>query len=252
MKSLWLRFYAELNDFLPEDKRQVRYRYFFWGSPTIKDVIESEGIPHTEIDLILVNGKSVDFKCIVKQNDEFSVYPVFETIDISPVIHLLNRPLRHTTFIVDVHLGKLAKYLRMLGFDTLYRNDYEDQEIVSISIAENRIILTRDIFLLKIKEVSHGYFVRNTDPKEQINEILSRFDIYSQIRPLSRCIDCNNVVIRINKSEIIHLLEPKTQKYYNEFYKCIECNKIYWKGSHYARIYKFIESLKANKKYNRL
>jgi len=249
MKLLWLRFYAELNDFLPKTKRQIRYSYSFWGSPTIKDVIEAEGIPHTEIDLILANGTSVDFDYKVKPKDEFSIYPVFESLDISPLTHLLNRPLRYTKFVVDVHLGKLAKYLRMLGFDTLYRNDYEDREIVRISISENRIILTRDVFLLKIKEVSHGYFVRNTNSRKQIHEILSRFDLYLQIKPLTRCIECNDRVIEINKSEILHKLEPKTKKFYNEFYKCTKCNKIYWKGSHYEKMFNFIESLGSSKKY---
>jgi uncharacterized protein with PIN domain len=244
MKSICLRFYAELNDFLPEVKKQVMYSYSFWGAPSIKDIIESEGIPHTEVDLILANGKSVGFDYRVKQNDEFSIYPVFESIDITPVIHLLNRPLRNTKFVADVHLGKLAKYLRMLGFDTLYRNDYEDNEIVSISLSEKRIILTRDIFLLKKKEVSHGYFVRNTDSKEQIEEIVNRFDLYFQIKPLTRCILCNDIVTKINKSEILHKLEPKTRMFYNEFYKCKKCNKIYWKGSHYERMYDFIESLR--------
>lgn len=244
MKSLRLRFYAELNYFLPKNKRQVMYSYSYWGTPSVKYVIEAEGIPHTEIDLILVNGKSVGFEYKVQQDDEISVYPVFESMDISSVVHIVNRPLRCTKFVVDVHLGKLAKYLRMLGFDTLYRNDYMDQEIVDISVSEKRVILTRDLFLLKIKEVSHGYFVRNTDPEKQIVEVISRFDLYAQIKPLTRCIECNDIVTKISKSEICHKLEPKTKMYYNEFYKCTKCNKIYWKGSHYERMYRFIEKLK--------
>lgn len=243
MKSLWLRFYAELNYFLPEAKKQVRYSYSYWGTPSVKDVIEAEGIPHTEIDLILVNGKSVDFEYKVKQDDEISIYPVFESMDISSLIHLVNRPLRRTKFVVDVHLGKLAKYLRMLGFDTLYRNDYMDQEIVDISVSEKRIILTRDLFILKIKEVSHGYFVRNTDPEKQIVEVISRFDLYNLIKPLSRCIECNGMLTKKSKSEISHKLEPKTKMFYDEFYKCTKCNKIYWKGSHYERMYRFIKKL---------
>jgi len=185
------RFYEELNDFLPSDKKKVAFQRSFEGNPSIKDVIESIGVPHVEIDLILVNGISVDFKYILHDQDIVSVYPVFETLELSNVTHLRNKPLRETKFILDVHLGKLAKYLRMLGFDTLYQNDIPDAQIIRISLAEHRIILTRDIGLLKVRTVTHAYFIRDQHPKMQLIEVLWHFDLFHSIDPFNRCIKCN-------------------------------------------------------------
>ena len=151
-KAANFRFYEELNDFLPENKRKIEYSYAFYGTPAVKDAIEAEGVPHTEVDLILVNGKSVGFDYLLQHSDRVSVYPVFETLDISPVIRLREKPLRESKFILDVHLGKLTKLLRRLGFDSNYRNDYSDPEIVNISLKEKRIILTRDRGILKINK----------------------------------------------------------------------------------------------------
>lgn len=242
-KKAQLRFYAELNDFLPQKKRQVSFSYSFLGKPSVKNVIQALGVPYVEVDLILANGKSVDFDYRLKQGDMISIYPVFESFDITEVSHLSQSPLRISKFILDVHLGKLAKYLRMLGFDTLYKNDYDDREIVSVSCSEKRIILTRDRNLLKIKEITHGYYVRKTDSKEQLTEILKRFNLHSQIKPLTRCIECNNELIKIDKKEILSQLQPKTILYYEDFYTCTNCSKIYWKGSHYKRMKNFIEKL---------
>jgi hypothetical protein len=128
-KQAIFRFYAELNDFLPAQKRQQDITHSFELNASVKDMIEAQGVPHTEIDLILVNGQSMDFSYLVQDGDQISVYPVFELLDISPVIRLRPKPLRVTRFVLDVHLGRLATYLRIMGFDTLYRNDYEDDEL---------------------------------------------------------------------------------------------------------------------------
>ena len=223
VKQAIFRFYEELNDFLPENKKKVEFLHQFAGNPSVKDIIESIGVPHVEIDLILVNGISVDFKYLLKDNDRVSVDPVFETIGITSVNHLRDKPLRETKFVLDVHLGKLAKFLRMLGFDTLYRNDNDDTEIIRISLAEHRIILTRDIGLLKIKSVTHAYFVRSQHPKEQIREILNHFDLYQSIDPFNRCIKCNGQLETVEKEKIIQQLEPLTIKYFNSFYRCNNC-----------------------------
>jgi hypothetical protein len=182
------RFYEELNDFLSKDKKKVTFSYQFKGNPGIKDTIEAIGIPHTEVDLIIVNGVSVDFNYRVKNNDQVSVYPVFESIDISPIVRLREKPLRKTCFILDVHLGKLVKTLRLLGFDALYRNDYADEEIMQIALQEHRIILTRDRNLLKRKAITHGYWIRSTSAEKQLDEVIRRFDLYSHIKPFTRCL----------------------------------------------------------------
>jgi uncharacterized protein len=243
LKQATFRFYEELNDFLPLDKKKVDFIRPFSGNPSIKDIIEAIGIPHVEIDLILVNGSSVDFKYVLQDNDRVSVYPVFETLGINNVTHLRAQPLRVSTFILDVHLGKLAKYLRMLGFDTLYRNDNDDPEIIRISLEEHRIILTRDIGLLKVKSVTHAYFVREQQPKRQLEEVLKHFDLYKDINPFNRCIKCNGYLEPVEKERIIQHLEPLTIKYFNEFYQCADCHGIYWEGSHYEHMLEFIQTI---------
>lgn len=243
-KKVTFRFYEELNDFLPQDKTKAAFLYFFNGNPSIKDVIEAIGVPHVEVDMILVNRKSVDFKYILKDNDLVSVYPVFETLDISGISHLRHKPLRKTKFILDVHLGKLAKFLRMFGFDSTYQNDYDDEKIIEISLSEHRIILTRDIGLLKVKTVSHGYWIRNQKPNEQLIEVLKYFDLYNAIDPFNRCIACNGQLKLVEKDKIQNKLEPLTRKFFNVFYKCSNCEGIFWKGSHYEKMIKFIEEAK--------
>lgn len=235
-KTAYFRFYAELNDFLPPEKKQTEFTYHFTGKPAVKDAIEALGVPHTEVDLILINGKSVGFEYHIRHKDHISVYPVFELLDIGEVNHLREKPLRDTKFILDVHLGKLARLLRMLGFDTLYRNDYEDSEIIETAVRENRIILTRDIGILKNSAVTHGYWLRSTESEEQIIEVLDHFDLYSQIQPFHRCLTCNGLIGRVDKDDIRDELPPKIAEFFNEFYQCQECEKIYWKGSHYQKM----------------
>lgn len=194
------RFYEELNDFLPKEKRKRIFSFEFNGNPGIKDPIEALGVPHTEVDLILVNGASVGFHYQLQNDDFVSVYPVFESLDISPIAVLREKPLRRTAFVLDVHLGKLARLLRLLGFDVKYENNYDDPEIVQISVAENRIILTRDRRLLFAKAVTHGYWVRSTNAMQQVDEVLNRFDLRDCIAPFHRCIVCNGEIHPVNKN----------------------------------------------------
>jgi len=238
-----IRFYEELNDFLPQDRRKVSFEHGFRQAGSIKDMAETLGVPHTEIDLILVNGQSVDFNHIVQDGDNISVYPVFESLDISPVTHLRPAPLRQTRFVLDTHLGRLAAYLRMLGFDTLYRNDYGDPDLADISVSEHRILLTCDRQLLMRKQITHGYYVRERQPRKQLVEILSRFDLFGTLRPFTRCMHCNGKIKAVNKGEIASRLMPRTKAWYNEFWQCPKCSKIYWKGSHYQRMQQLISSI---------
>lgn len=230
------RFYEELNDFLPEKRKKRRFDVAFSGNPSVKDVIESLGIPHVEIDLILVNGKSVEFSYHLKDADDVAVYPVFESLDITELHLISGQPLRSIRFVLDVHLGKLARLLRLLGFDTLYRNDYSDDQIVELAVNDNRIILTRDVGILKYKKVTHGYWVRSTVPFQQTLEVIRRFDLCKQIRPFTVCIVCNGVLEKVDKNEIVELLDEKTAKYYDSFTQCTICGKIYWRGSHFEKL----------------
>jgi uncharacterized protein with PIN domain len=243
-KKARFRFYEELNDFLSTGKRKIQFDYNFNGKPSIKDAIEAIGIPHTEVDLIIVNGESVSFDYHLLTGDIVSVYPVFEGLDITPVVKLRDTPLRETKFVADVHLGKLVRLLRMLGFDVLYRNDYHDQAIITISVNEKRIILTRDRQLLYPKIVTHGYWVRSQNPQEQVVEVLKRFDLLKQINPFTRCLACNGHLHEVEKQDIVDRLEPLTIKYYNDFFQCDICKKVFWEGSHYVKLKNTLEKIK--------
>jgi len=235
-----IRFYEELNDFLKSEIRKKWINYTFRINQTVKDAIEAMGVPHAEIDLIVVNGESVGFDYHLQDGDQISVYPVFETLDISTLTLLRPEPLRETRFILDVHLGKLCKYLRMLGFDTYYRNDLADDEIVKISVTEKRIILTRDLGILKNGAVTHGYWVRSKVSKEQLFEVFNRFDLHNKTRPFYRCTMCNGLVKEVNKTEIEHLLKMNTKIYFDKFYQCNDCKRVYWEGTHFKNMQNFI------------
>jgi uncharacterized protein with PIN domain len=242
-KTAEFRFYEELNDFLPVEKRKTSFPYRFKGTPSVKDAVEAIGVPHTEIDLIVVNGSSVGWEYRLGDGDRVGVYPVFESLDISPVIRLRAEPLRETRFVLDVHLGKLARLLRMLGFDTAYGRDYTDHRIVEISLGEGRIILTRDRGVLKTGVVTRGYWVRSSNPREQLCEVVRRFDLASRVRPFDRCMICNAALEPVAKSEVVGSLPPRTRETRDEFYRCSGCGKVYWKGSHYARMKKSIQEI---------
>jgi uncharacterized protein len=242
------RFYEELNDFLPSGQRKKENLYRFNGNPSIKDAIEAQNVPHTEVDLILVNGNPVDFGYKLLGGDRVSVYPVFESFDIGRLKGTKVKPLRETKFILDVHLGKLAKLLRMTGFDTLYHNNLEDKEIIELALAQNRIILTRDRGILKNSFVRKGYYIRSQKPEEQLKEVMSRFQLQSSTKFLSRCITCNGEIGKVKKKDIEQKLKPGTSKYFDRFFQCTGCGRIYWEGSHYDRMLDYYKNLKLNLK----
>ncbi len=247
MHQVLFRFYEELNDFLPGNRRKAEFSYEYSGNPSVKDAIESLGVPHSEVDLILVNAEPVDFTYKVRSGDRISVYPVFESFDIKDVQHLRAVPLRTPKFILDVHLGRLAKYMRLCGFDTSYERDLTDREIVNISVSQKRIILTRDKGLLKTREVTHGHWMRKTRPVEQLEEVIRNFELKNFMKPFSRCLECNGVLVEVSKDEIDSKLPERTREYYTEFRRCPGCGRIYWEGSHYERMKKFLENVSGSK-----
>lgn len=242
-----IRFYEELNDFLPAERRKVDFVQTIFRGQTVKDLIESLGVPHTEVDLIQVNGDSVEFGYQLQHGDRISVYPVFERFDISRVTRLRLEPLREIRFIIDSHLAKLARYLRMLGFDTLHENHYEDSEITEIAVRERRIVLSRDRGLLMRRDITHGRYVRNTEPRKQLQEIVDWLDLSSSMTPFTRCIHCNGLLHEVNKDSIADQIKADTRQYYQQFWQCDGCRQIYWKGSHYQKMEKIISSLSSNR-----
>lgn len=241
-----VRFYAELNELLPVDERFRDLEVSAGVGETVKDLVEARGVPHAEIDLVLVNGEPAGFDHRVRAGDWISVYPVFESLDISSIGRLRPEPLRTTHFVVDANLGTLARYLRLCGFDTLYRNDIDDEELAAISRAEKRVLLTRDVGVLKRKVVTHGYFVRATSPRAQLVETVKRFDLSTDIQPFTRCLRCNGLLIQVDKQDVIDELEPGTARSYDEFLRCGSCLSIYWRGAHYENLLAVVESARSS------
>jgi len=183
MPAAEFRFYEEPNDYLSASRRKRSFTHTFAGAPAIKDIIEALGAPHTEIDLIIVDGRSVRFSHRLRGGERVAVYPMFERFDIRSLHKLRPKPLRRTRFVADVHLGRLARYLRLLGFDTLYSRKLDDRSLVAISVRERRILLTRDVGLLKHRMLTRGYWVRTTDSDRQVEEIVHAFSLKKDLRP---------------------------------------------------------------------
>ena len=230
------RFYEELNDFLPPARRKRSFTYRFRGTPSVKDTIEAIGVPHTEIDLILVDGRSVEFDHTLRGGERVAVYPMFERLDISPVTRLRPAPLRETRFVVDVHLGTLARYLRLLGFDTVWRNDLADPEIIRCALGEGRIILTRDLGILKDGRVTHGYWLRTTDPLRQVDEVMRAFDLGTQLAPYTRCMECNGILETLPRRQAATHVPLQVFLVYRDFKRCNDCGRVFWPGSHQRRL----------------
>ncbi|BAY20607.1 hypothetical protein NIES2100_03490 [Calothrix sp. NIES-2100] len=243
MAVAYFHFYAELNDFLPRNKRRMKITHNFAERASIKDMIESLGVPHPEVDYIKVNDIYVDFSYIVQDGDIIHIYPISVTDITTPTVSVRPQSLSVIRFVLDIHLGKLATSLRLLGFDTLYRNDYADEELAEISHTQARILLTRDKGLLMRSLVHHGYYVRSTNPQQQILEVLRRFDLFNLVSPFQRCLRCNGLLESIAKEQIIDQLPETVQLQNNEFHRCQECQQIYWKGTHYERLQQFIDGV---------
>lgn len=245
MAPVSLHVFGHLNDFLPYARRQQSFTVRVDGTPSVKDLIESVGVPHTEIDMIVVNGASVDFAYLAHEDDHIDVFPLFTESDISPVIHLIPPRPPEPRFILDVHLGRLAAYLRMLGFDTWYENACDDPVLAQRSRDEGRILLTRDVGLLKRSVVTHGYFVRETNPERQVEEVVRRYALMPIASPFSRCLRCNGSPVTVQKAEIADQLDSQVRERYDEFSRCPDCDQIYWKGSHYQHMERLVERLAA-------
>jgi uncharacterized protein with PIN domain/S-formylglutathione hydrolase FrmB len=240
MANADIRFYAELRDFLAPEHRSGRISHAVDGPRSVKDVIESYGVPHPEVEVILVDGRSVDFSYRPAPGDHISVYPVFESFDVSPMVRLRPEPLRRTRFVLDGHLGKLARRLRLLGLDCAYATDPTDDELVALAVDEQRIVLTRDRFLLKRKAVTHGYYLRSDEPRRQVREVVRRFQLSGSIKPFTRCVACNGVLAAVDKADIEHRLPPKTRLHYDDFHTCPDCGRDYWRGAHHARLERIV------------
>ena len=247
--SITIRFYEELNDFLTNYPKKQDISYSYIGMRSVKDLIENFGVPHVEVELILINGEPVTFDYHVKDRDRISVYPMFERFNMLKTSLLRDYNLRQNKFIADVHLGKLARHLRLLGFDTDYNNNRDDPELARISSEQHRILLTRDRQLLMRKIVQWGVIIRSDDPREQIVEVIKKIDLWDEIHPFTRCLSCNGIIQRLPSQSSLYdsmksLIPLKVQLWCKEYTYCPSCKKVYWKGSHYDSLMKRIGRLK--------
>lgn len=237
------RFHGDLNFFLPRVKKHTTIEHSFDWRGSVKDMIESLGVPHPEIELIVTNGVSINFDYIVGADDRIDVYPYPNEITVEPKIPLRPPLTGQPSFILDQHLGRLAAYLRMMGYDTLYRNDYHDEELAQVSHDENRVLLTRDVGLLKRSIVTYGYFVRETNRERQLAEITRRYGLAQWLTPFRRCMKCNGLVVTVSKETVIGELPSDTAEYYDEFHRCADCRRVYWKGAHHQRMQALMEQV---------
>jgi uncharacterized protein len=242
MNQITIRVYGPLNDFLPPARRQRDQACAFEGRASVKDVIERLGVPHPEIDLVLVNGIPVGFEQPIRDGDRIAAFPPFADLDVSGVTAVRADPLVTARFILDGHLGALARHLRLMGLDATYAADARDEELAAASAAEGRILLTRDVGLLKRRLVTRGYFVRGTKPRAQLLEVLRRYRS-ATLAPFSRCLACNTPLRPVPKPEVEDRLAPRTRQDFDEFQACQGCGRLYWKGSHWSRLAGFVGAL---------
>jgi hypothetical protein len=242
-KQVTVRFYGALNDFLAPERRGAEFTHAFSGTPSVKDLIESLGPPHPEVDVVLVNGEAVDFSYRVEDGARVAAYPAFHALDVAAT-RVGPPPLETPRFILDVGLGRLAGFLRMLGFDTLWRNDFADEALARQSREEGRVLLTRDLGVLKRSEVLHGYFVRSDDPSEQLVEVVRRFRLTGPMRPFTRCLACNAALAAAHKHEVQDRIPEGVAATHTRFQQCPECKRVFWPGSHHARMQTLVDKLR--------
>jgi uncharacterized protein with PIN domain len=244
MPTATFRFYEELNDLLPKQWRKTDFRVPFKDRRSIKDMIESLGVPHTEVDLILADSRSVDFSYILQDGDRISVYPVFESFNIRSATRLRQTPLRKTRFIADADLGPVVRLMRALGFDTYFNPDLNNREIIRIANQEKRILLTRSRNLLKFKDVSHGIFIPPSASRlDQVRRVVERLDIRDQARPFSRCIRCNGALKSVPKEDVLERIPLKTRAFSEAYSVCASCGKLYWNGTHVIRMQAAVDKI---------
>ena len=242
-----LRFHGDLTYFLKGETSEGEFSRILHEATSVKDVIEACGVPHPEADQILVDAKPVDFDYVLRKNSVIDVYPVgFSQSDADALPPLQRRDLDR--FLADGHLGKLARNLRLLGFDVAYNPASDDSELLQIMQREERSLLTRDRRLLMHSIVRDGYCPRSDDPLEQTIEVVRRFGLIGRTQPFTRCLQCNALLRGIDKSAVLEQLEPLTRIYYDEFRSCSGCGKIFWRGSHFSKLESFLERIRTELK----
>jgi len=234
MPTVSIRVYAELNDFLPRERRGRSFSHEADAHSTVKDTIEGFGVPHPEIDLITVNGEPVPLAHRLRNGDRVAVYPRFHSIAPEPGHRLAPTVLRPARFATDVHLRQLAHRLRLAGFDAVEVAD--DAALAQRAHTDSRIALTRDRELLKRRLVGAGCWIRHADPDAQFVEVLRHFELADDVRPFTRCLRCNVLLETVPKNDVLDRVPPGIPPLFDEFHHCPSCRRVYWRGSHFDRL----------------
>ena len=246
-KSSFFNFHGCLNDFLTAEDRGHALEYRVESTPAIKDAIEAMGVPHPEIGLIIAEGEVLSFSYPLKGEEEVHIYPHHEAPEALKHLVAPLLPVREgeaPAFIVDVHLGRLARYLRVAGIDTIYENeDMGDEKIAHIASREKRVVLTRDVGLLKRSAVEYGHWMRNKNSRAQLREVVSYYGLKRHFNPFSHCVHCNGLIRPIEKSAVEEKLPPGIRRDFKRFFSCRSCGHVYWEGSHYKRILELLSSV---------
>jgi len=238
--SALFRFHEGIKELLRPGNREAELFCPVLRRASVKDVIESLGVPHTEVGRITAKGLERDFTYLPAAGDTLDVYAVTPPLDVTLPCVLRPMPLQKISFVVDVNVGKLARLLRLLGLDAAYDHLWRDTKIADLAATQGRIALSRDRSLLKRKKIEFGRLIRAEDPQDQLLEVLSFFGIKGPFRTFSRCLYCNLELEPVDKAEILHRLEPLTKKYFNVFHICPGCGRIYWPGSHHEKMLKWL------------
>lgn len=236
MACATFRFYEALNDFLARERRGHEFSTPCARAATTKHMIEALGVPHTEVELILVNGAATGLDTVLEDGDRVAVYPRFASLDVGELVRVRQRPPGRMRFVADAHLGGLARLLRMAGFDTIYGNNIRDDEIEALAIDDARVVLTRDRELLKRRGVEFGAYVRALKAQAQLREVVERFGLAERARPFTLCLHCNAPLREVDKGSVLDRLPPSVRATQDEFRTCEVCHRVYWKGSHWRRM----------------
>ncbi|MGO4476876.1 Mut7-C RNAse domain-containing protein [Massilia sp. 2TAF26] len=230
------RFYGELNDFLPRERKGREITTPCARMATTKHMIEALGVPHTEVELVLVNGDCAGLDLPLEEGDRVAVYPHFTRFDVSDLRPAPSLPPGRICFVADAHLGGLARLLRMAGFDTIYDNSLSGDQVEALAADQERVVLTRDRALLKRRGIDFGCYVRAQRPEAQLHDLFEHFGLAERARPFTRCLHDNAPLRSVAKAEVLDRLPPQVAAVQDEFNTCDLCGRVYWKGSHWQRM----------------
>lgn len=227
-----LSFDAALDRFLAPVRRGGPVTVEIDRARSAKDAIESLGVPHTEVGGLAIDGRAAPLEALLRGGEQVAVAACAEEADPAP---------EAPRFVADAHLGKLARHLRLAGFDCLWSKDWDDDALVDAAVAQDRVVLTRDKGVLRRRAVTHGRFVRAIESEAQLAEVVRAFGLRGQLRPFSRCRECNVPLEDVSKSEIEALLPEKVRALYTRFKRCPGCARVYWEGTHFERLRAVLE-----------